>query len=87
MTFLKKMTEWAEHQSFNKPVNTNAEAIQLLTEIVERLQTDMDAFYEIVQVETKPQSEVVDLAKMLQLLNHENDAFQEQGIQLFLTEE
>ena len=50
------MTEWAEHQSFNNDANTNVGSIQLLSEIVERLQTDMDAFYEIVQVDTKPQS-------------------------------
>ena len=82
MSFFKHLAIWVEQKSLDGAVQGSTDAIQRLNDVIAILQADSDAFDEIMRAREQENSEVVDLAQMLQLLNHEDDGSQEQGIQL-----
>ena len=85
MNFYSKLILWLEQSGRLSEPTSATEVLQHLTELTECFVADNDLFYEVASVQQQSGSEVVNLAKMLQLLNHDEEAFQEQGIELLLT--
>ena len=85
MGFFQKLAHWMERESSDENINDIETAIVKLEALLTRLRADSGLFDEIVNISEQDGSEVVDLAKMLELLNNPDDFMQEQGIQLLLT--
>ncbi len=85
MKFLKQLSFWVEQSSnLEEPTNTE-EARSILTQLLDKLGEDTDLFNEIMETEGDENSEVIDLARMLQLLNQDDEFYQQQGIELLLS--
>lgn len=85
MGFFKKLAVWMEQEGADVEVENTAQAIAQLEQLLQRFRTEPDLCTDVVNVEEDKGSEVVDLAKVLALLNHDNEAIQEQGIELLLS--
>ena len=68
INFYFKLILWLEQSGRLSEPTSATEVLQHLTELTECFVADNDLFYEVASVQQQSGSEVVNLAKMLQLL-------------------
>ena len=84
MSFFKQLGLWIAKRADVPDAKSVEEAKSALRHVL-HLMEDPTIFMEIMAMEEAEDSEMVDLARMLTLLNHEDEFYQEQGAALLMS--
>ena len=85
MSYFTQLQSWTENVLFKEAPQSQEEMLQWLSLFQAQCEQDPQFFKKLMAFEGRTESTVVDLAKMLELLNHEDEFFQEQGVDLLLS--